>query len=216
MTYPDARPCMHVDPNAPRYRTLARAALLTAGVSLLAFGLAHMSFITWTVDRSEDPSLLLRLGLMLGAPMMVGAIPSLLAAAIGAYAWKATWGTPLASWRWGPVLATALLPAILVNLAVGPSGDTPAPWAMPVILGGVVLVPATIGAWVARSPWGFATGAAALPVGATLSMFIQAEPLSGWVLPFVIAMLLIFSSSGWLMARLLARSEPFSPGPPVG
>lgn len=194
------------------YRRSLKAALLTAGASLFVFGVAHMAFITWVVDRSEDPSLLLRLGMMLGAPLAIGAVPSLLAAGIGAYAWKATWGTPLATWRWGLVFASALVPAILVNLVAGPSGDAPAPWALPVILGGVVLVPAVLGVWVARSPWGLLAGAAALPVGAMLSMFIQAEPLRGWVLPFVASILIIFALSGALMARLLARGEPFLGG----
>lgn len=147
----------------PPYRALLRSALLTAGASLLALGIAHMAFITWAADRSEDASLLLRLGRMLGAPMLVGAIPAAIAGAIGAYAWQRTWGTPLA-----------------------------------------------------RSAWGLLVGAAALPVGATLTVFVQAEALAGWVLPFVLSFLSVFAASGWVMARLVAREQGSSPGAPVG
>ncbi|HVM45704.1 MAG TPA: hypothetical protein VM582_07185 [Candidatus Thermoplasmatota archaeon] len=199
----------------PRYRSLAKPALLAAGASLLAFGLAHAAFITWAVDRSEDASLLLRLGIMLGAPILVGAVPSLATALAGAYAWRATWGTRLASPLWGLAMTSALLPALLLNLVHGPTGDSPPAWMLPVVLGGVLALPALVGVALARSARGLLAGAATLPVGAMLSMFIQAEAFSGWVLPFVVATVAILGASGWLMARLVARAAPpeaFSPG----
>lgn len=201
----------------PRFRTLAKPALFTAGLSLVAFGLAHVAFITWVVDRSEDPSLALRLGLMFAAPILVGAAPAAVSALLGAATWRAAWGTPLASARgWGVVMASALLPALALNLGVGPSGDSPAPWTIPVILVGVFLVPAMLGAWLSRSVRGLGAGAAALPVGATLSLFIQAEPLGGWVLPFVVSMFAIFLASGWLMARMTARAAAARSSPGAG
>jgi hypothetical protein len=194
----------------PPYRQLCRAALTTAAVSLLAFGLAHAAIITWVVDRSQDSSLLLRLGVMFGAPIMIGAIPATISALVGAAVWRANWQTPLATAKWGIVMASAILPALVLNLSIGPSGDAPAAWAMPLIFAGVVLVPAALGGWFARSRYGLLAGLAALPIGLMLSFFIQAEALGGWTAAFVASIFAILLASGWLMNKVATSATAIS------
>lgn len=201
--------------DGPPYRSLFIAALFTAAVSLVAFGLTHAAFITWAADRSEDPSLLARLGLMFSAPAAFGIPFALISASLGALAWRATRGSRLATWRYGLVLATALVPPVVMSLIKGPYGDaSPDGVTLFLTMTSLVLLPALLGVWLAREPVGALAGLAALPLAGPWTMFIAAEGLIGWVIPFVVSLFVILGASGWLMARFLAQGARASVATP--
>lgn len=201
----------------PSYRSLLKPAFLTAGASLLAFGLAHAAFITWVPTPSQlageaQPPLALRLLVMLAAPMGFG-IPFAVAAALtGAAAWRATGGTRIRPWTYGAAVASALAVPIGVSLIHGPYGDGfPAGPLLIAVLGSIVVLPAALGSILARSPAGLVLGIAAVPLAPPWTGFIMGAGVRGWVAPFVASLVLILVGSGRLMGRLAPRPEPFSP-----
>lgn len=206
----------------PRLRDLLKPAFLTAGAALLAFGVAHMAFITWAADRSEDASLALRLLVMLGAPIMVGVPFAVVATLLNVLAWRAAAGTRLASWRYGALLASALVPPVALSLVHGPYGDElPGAPAMVATFAGVFLLPALIGTAVAGWRVGPLVALAALPLVLPWTMFMLGSGVGGWVAPFVASLFLILVGSGWLMGRLSRRGDPAqkpetSSTPPIG
>ncbi len=204
-------------PSVPtRARIPFKAAFLTAFCALLAFGIAHAAFITWAVpDRSQDSSLFARLVQMLVSPMIVGAPFALFAAVLNAFAWRAAMGTVLRSWRYGALLASGFVPAIIVALVHGGFGDETAPgFAFPLLISAMFLVPAVIGTVVANIRVGPLIALAGLPFLVPWGAFVLASGISGWIAPFVASILIILIASGCLMERLVAAFTPRE-APPV-
>lgn len=188
---------------APSYRSLVVPALKTAGVSLLLFGLAHVLFITWAVDRTGDASLLLRLARMLFVPMGVGIPFALVAAFLGAAVWRNAAGTRLVGAPYGVALATGLLPPIALALLHGPYGDDmPSALTSATVFVMIVALPTLAGVAVAGLRAGAPLGLVAMPFAFPWTMFILGEGVEGWAIPFVASLLLIVGASGLLMRRM--------------
>ncbi len=195
---------------------LLKPAFLTTLVALAAFGASHAAFITWAVDRSQDASLALLLVQMFAAPVLIGIPFAIIAALANAATWRLTSGTPLRSWRYGAVLASALAAPVTLSLLHGPFGDdSPAPQDLVFGLGGMVVLPAIFGAWVARSPRGAMVALAAVPLALPWSFFLLGSGMVGWVVPFVVSLFMILVGGGWLMSRFEAASRVLVPLTPA-
>lgn len=204
--------------SAPRYRDVVKPALLTGALSLLAFGLAHVAFITWVPSPPQDgaapPPLALRMLVMLVAPIALGALFAIAASLLAAGAWTFARGERLRSARLGIALAAALVPPVALSLVHGPYGEeTPTAAQVGLVMAAIFLGPASLAAHWGGPRAGLSAGAAGLVLVAPWTLFLMPSGLVGWVIPFVVSLFAILLTSGLLMARL---SEAISRRAQVG
>ena len=191
-------------------RRAFRKAPLVSLAALFGFGLSHVAFITPLANPPEGTPLWMKLGVMLGAPMMIGAVLVAINIPLVALAWTTVRlrAGRLASWRFGAVLAATLVPPLLANALV--RGDLPAP-AFLAMFALQAALPAAFGARAAGLKGGILMVLATMPWSLSLTMFYVSTELNGWVLAFVACTLAVVVASGWLMERLCPPIEPAAP-----
>lgn len=198
-------------PDRPSYRWVLKPAFLTTAACLVAFGLAHVAFITWVPTASQlagepQPPLAQRLLVMFAAPVLVGIPFALIAALAGAAAYRQGSGTRLSEWRYGAVAATALLPPAALATVHGPYGDAvPGGLGFALLFGAMLALPAALGVLLA-GPRGALVALAVVPFALPWTMFLLGVGLVGWVVPFFGSLVVIVTTSGWLMGKLVARA----------
>lgn len=189
----------------PAARATAKASLATGACALLAFGVAHVIWITPLVERDPGVPLVALLGVMLAAPMLVGALPVALMSGLLGVVWHVT-RARLAGWRFGAVLALGFAPVVVGAAVFGGTGDDAPP-----ALGVATVAAASAATLAAAGAWAGGWRPAVLlpvsvaPVFGILALFFFSVGLNAWTTGFAASILVVLVASGVLVERFAAR-----------